>query len=32
MDSGLTASQVGCCRLGIQVPISGKSEIGGNPE
>jgi len=32
MDSGFAANQVGCCRLGIQVPISGKPEIGGAPE
>jgi hypothetical protein len=31
MDSGL-ATQVGCCRLGqIEIPISGKPEIGAAP-
>src|ERR1700738_3177191 len=32
MDSGFAASQVGCCRLGrVQLPISGKTEIGWRP-
>jgi hypothetical protein len=32
MDSGLAVIQVGCADLDLQVPISGKPEIGGDPE
>jgi hypothetical protein len=32
MDSGLAANQVGCCRLGVEVSISGTPEIDANPE
>jgi hypothetical protein len=32
MDSGLAANQVGRADLVLYLPISGKPEIGGNPE
>jgi hypothetical protein len=32
MDSGPAANQVGYCRLGIQVTMSGKHDIDGAPE
>jgi hypothetical protein len=32
MDSGLAANQVGYCRLGIQVTMSGKPDTVGAPE
>jgi hypothetical protein len=32
MDSGLAANQVGYCRLGVQMTMSGKPDIFGAPE
>ena len=32
MDSGFAANQVGCCRFGILMSISGTPEIDGAPE
>jgi hypothetical protein len=32
MDPGRAANQVGYCRLGIQVTMSGKPDIVGAPE